>query len=668
MQNNYTYSRGEREVMGAALEKHFGFTDPSFKSRPEVQSWMTDAAVAIVEYDKSLDKEDGKGRDQRMEIVGVYDGQISDLVSYLRYLYPEHKALTKWALIFEVYNKIVNIHELYERVFEQVDLGTSEEPIGEPHGEEELGTEHDDSTGVMHASEEIKAESEKVSERVMPAVAEPQNNDVPQISEPTPTAFANDASVAQVAESCLVTPSGNAQAAEVDVSINREDGNTVKKEETNMSAVSDLLEAAKGASGEANAAEVQNVPSANVATPKKDMKAVQAAVSAKLGGEKESRNAWTRGNVVTELISPMRPAAARRLEDEGTISTETDSAKLTEAVKGKILGFIAACSGKKGITVEQFEALTDQERYANVVIGSRKVNDVEVSNVDKAKAIYELLKQVQNNPTMKIPAYFPKKLSYPVKGYAVNSQPMPTDEFIVLLCDKSNGAIYAAGGTNADGTEVENATSFRVGTAKKVERAQAAAITTQKVEKRIPVIRGKNKAAFTEDEKHVMFLFQKEDTNSEGKAAFRAAINVNGVMDSAGVTVYALDDAGNKQVISHNEKDNTDRYKTRQAAVSVSVKVKRILKEFAPEFKGEDDAAVAAARWNVSMGMGKATGDFCNIKEFSQTPVFDVFAQVYAGNVVLGGALKNSGALKTLRAAADAAAAEEAAEAAESLS
>ena len=68
------------------------------------------------------------------------------------------------------------------------------------------------------------------------------------------------------------------------------------------------------------------------------------------------------------------------------------------------------------------------------------------------------------------------------------------------------------------------------------------------------------------------------------------------------------------------------------------------------------------------MATGKAvTGDFCNIKEFSQTPVFDVFAQVYAGSVSLTGKLKESTTLQSLRAAADKAAADEAAEAADSL-
>lgn len=655
MQN---YSKGEKEAMIAAFAHHFNVSK-EVASAPAAWEWIADSPVVIVDYDGYLKGENAADRDKRMEIVSAYDGQVSELVSYLRYKFPNRKSLTKWALIFQVHADIIDVNPTIERAKSQIVLGASEESDETP-----IETEVAQSNPGTSTKELLGAETEA------PAVEQPAiGADTVHMAEAEatveePSDNHGDVQKAQVADDSDATPSGNGHEP-VDTHLYK---TTNHMEEEEMSGVNDLLQAAQGAQGSANPAETQQAPSANTGAVKADMKVAQMAVSQRLSGEAAARNEFTRNNVVTALVTTQKPAAMRRISDKGTVGTETDPVKQADAINGKLIGFIAAVTGKKGLTVEQFEALTDAERYANVVTGTTKVNDVDVSNVDKAKAIYELIKAVKQNPAMEVPAFIPAKLSYPIKGYAVAGKPMPADEFMVLMCDKSNGGIYGEGGVNEAGAEVDGATSFRLATAKKVERAQATAITTQKVERRVPVVRIKNKAAFIEGGKHLIYLFEQEDTENEGRAAFRAAINVNGVMVSAGVTVYALDDAGQRQVISHNDKDNTDRYKTKQASVSVSVPVKKMLKEFGAEFKGNDDTIVAAGRWGVPMGISKAAnGDFCNIKEFSQAPVFDVFTQVYAGKVSLSGKLKESATLQGLRAAADQAAAEEAAEAADSL-
>lgn len=656
-----SYSKGEREAMIAAFAHQFN-VPKEVASAPAAWEWMADSPVAIVEYDGMLKGERKEDRDKRMEIISVYDGMVSELVSYLRYKFPQHKSLQKWALIFQVHSDIIDVKPTIERARSQSVFGTSGESDETPNETEVVqsnpGTSNEE---LLGAGEENTTANEAPANPVVP---EEQVKEILENPAEEPSANHGDVLNAQVADDSDTTLSGNGQEKD-DTHLYTKTKSTEVKE---MSAVSDLLTAAQGAQGTANPAEVQQAPSANTGAVKADMKVAQMAVSQALASENAQRTEWTRNNVVTALVSTQKPAALRRIGDDGTVGTETDPVKQAEAINGKLIGFIAAVTGKKGMTVEQFEALTDTERYANVVPGVAKVNDVEVSNTDKAKAIYELIKAVKQNPNMQVPAFIPAKLSYPVKGYAVAGKPMPTDEFMVLMCDQSNGAIYGEGGINDSGAEIDGATSFKIGVAKKVERAQAQTITTQKVERRVPVVRIKNKASFIDGGKHIVYLFEQEDAENNGRAAFRAAINVNGVMVSAGVTVYALDDAGQKQVISHNDKDNTDRYKTKQASVSVSVPVKKMLKEFGAEFKGNDDTIVAAGRWGVPMGVSKAAnGDFCNIKEFSQAPVFDVFAQVYAGRVALTGKLKESATLQKLRAAADQAAAAEAAEAAESL-
>ena len=626
---------------------------------------MQEAPVAIVEYDGYLKGEESTDRDNRMEIVDVYDGTPQTLVSYLRHLYPDRKRMTKWALIFQVYSEIIDVHQTIEQAKVQNVFGASGES-----GEAPVETEVVQSDPVASKEETLTADdgvTDVTPEQTVHTDTVETGSPTPieefPVKEAEPSANRGDALDTQVADDSSLTPSGNVREGGGDLL-----SNTTLTEVKRMSDVNELLQAAAGAQASANPAEAQKAPSANTGAVKADMKAAQVAVSQALASESAQRQAWTKSNFVTSLVSTMKPAALRRTSDEGTVGTETDPAKQQEAINGKLTGFVAAVTGKKGLTVEQFEALSDNERYVNVVPGTTKVNDVEVSNVDKAKAIYELLKQVKQNPNITVPAFIPGKLSYPVKGYAVGGKAMPTDEFMVLMLDKSNGAIYATGGVDANGNEIDGATSFKLATAKKTEKAQAQAITTQRVERRVPVIRVKAKAAFIEGGKNIIYLFNNEDPENAGRAAFRAAISVNGVMVGAGVTVYALDDEGKRQVLSHNDKDNTDRYKTKQASVSVSVPVKKVIKEFAPEFKGEDDTLIAAARWGVPMGSSKTqNGDFCNIKEFSQTPAFDVFAQVYAGQVQFTGKLKESTTLQTLRAAANKAAEEDAAEAAEAL-
>ena len=73
-----------------------------------------------------------------------------------------------------------------------------------------------------------------------------------------------------------------------------------------------------------------------------------------------------------------------------------------------------------------------------------------------------------------------------------------------------------------------------------------------------------------------------------------------------------------------------------------------------------DDIVVTAAKWGINMSVSTQDGNFGNIKELSQAPIFDVFANAYAGNVKISGALGKSESLNALKAAANQSAQEEA--------
>lgn len=809
-----SYSSSDVRAMSAAFMHLFQVPKEVSESQV-VLEWMQNAPVGIVEFDGTLSGERSKQRDRRMELYDVYDGQIGDLVNYLKDTFKDKKKLSKWELIFHVYNEIMDVQTVIKQAESEQIFGTSERNDDVPQASEELQTSQGASVEEEPNHEvvvETKVQQEVISESVESTISEVKSSDdtvnsqdnisakaeldveiveeqeklvvesnIGDVSENTEvtdvkgqfdaeaSVTANDSGVSHnaenkrepilqreekpinqqsetvvksVEESITVNESASLQLTESvsessgssvesvqqttakventvhtgsvektspastkedstttsetkqstyhdevlngpaaeDTGVSRSGNvyesnenplfknNTSKMEETKMAenAVEQLLKAAEG--GASNPAATQQVPSANIESAKADVKEAQQKVTNILGSEKTQRQEWTRNNIVSAIISTMPPAALRKLADEGTVGTVQDAQKKAEAINNKLAGFVQLVSGKKGCTIDAFETMTDTDKYANVVPGETKVNDIVVSNVDKAKAMYELLKQVKQNPDMKVPAFIPANPSYPTKGYRIGSVSKSVDEFMLELLDFSNGAIYGEGSITADGVEKEDAVSFALATANKKEKAQADTITTQKTIKKVPVVRAKNKKLFVQDPGHVVYLFNQEDTEKTGKAAFRAAIAVNGAVVAAGVAVYSLDDNGNKIVLSHDNKNNKDRYKTRQASVSVSVPCKSILKQFAPEFKGEDEDVIAAQRWNVNMGSGRAQGNFGQIAEFSQTPVFDVFTQVYAGAMPVTGALKGSKALSALKAAADQQAADNAAASAAELS
>lgn len=791
-----SYSSSDLRAMSAAFMRVFNVSKEVAES-PVILEWMQNAPVGIVEYDGTFAGERSKQRDTRMELYDVYDGQISDLVNYLKSTFKDKKQLSKWEIIFHVYNEIMDVQETIKQAESQVIFSTDEGNDTVPQTSEELQTSqgasveeeltHETAPEVMVDSKTQQESVESTEQDMLPADEQsiepqegsdiPSNEDVVDVSDTNvepevvtvednnaealtshDTSSVRDASSSKLEESSKlhegiseeqqsssivqneevaansdapvmhneddhglfpqeqVEVMGSSDSVEsvqqttvkventvhtdsvgdvtavpikeetpaveevkqstshdevlngpvADESDSSRSGNVYESNENPLftnkenhmedstmaeGAVEQLLKAAEGSA--ANPAAVQQVPSSNVESAKADVKEAQQKVTSLLGGEKNARQEWTRANIVSAIISTMQPAALRKLADEGTVGTQEDPQKKAEAITNKLTGFVQLVSGRKGCTIDQFEQMTDTDKYANVVPGETKINDIVVTNVDKAKAMYELLKQVKQNPDMKVPAFIPANPSYPTKGYMIGSQGHSVDEFMLTLMDNSNGAIYGAGSITPDGVEKENAVSFALAVASKKEKAQADTITTQKTIKKVPVVRAKNKKLFVQDPSHVVYLFTQVDTEKTGKASFRALLEVNGAAVAAGVSVYSLDDNGKKIVLSHDNKNNKDRYKTRQASISVSVPCTSILKQFAPEFKGEDEDVIAAQRWNVNMGSGKAQGNYGNIAEFSQTPVFDVFTQVYAGQMPVTGALKNSTALAALKSAAD---------------
>lgn len=638
-----TYSKSEYGVMTAAMHKLFGL-EKEFADAPSIKQWMEQAAEVIVEYDGTLKREKKDGREKRMSMFEVYDGQISDLVSYLRSLYKDKKTLNKWELIFTVCNEILDVQKSIEQARTETVFGNTEATANSSSNEEPLTSQDastEDFAGKMN--EPISHESEEQAVSSHSAV---------EIQQP--------------AESHSAEPSGNVQEKEEPPLFNnhseKEQGGNVKMSE-NVNGADALLAAAQQAAGNTNAdpAATQSAPTSNVVESKADDKETREATAALLNGQAEQRNAWVRNNVVTAIVSTQTPAALRTIASEGKASKEDDAAKAGEEVAKKLNSFIASVSGKTGVTLEQFEGMSDDQKYANVA---------KPDQIPKAKAMYELFKQIKQNPTGSYAAYIPgpDKVAVPIKGFSLGGKPITVDEFIIVCCDQGTGAVYGEGSVDANGNDVgDKPTVFKVGTAKKKEKAKAAGMAAQTKDVRVPVVRPVNKREFLADPKHIVYLFTKEDAENAGAASFKAAIQVGGELMGATVSVFKLDENGNK-IQRGTDKDNNPTYKTKVASINVAVPVKKIVKEFGGEFKLDGESIlVTAGRWGVQMAAPTQKGNYGNMNDISSSPIFDVFTAVYAGNLKMPESMKASKTIQTLKNASAQAAAQEASAAATEL-
>lgn len=627
------YSKAEQAIMESCFSKQFDVPKEYCTAKP-IQDWMETAPIGIVEYDGTLDGETSYQRDRRMEMMDVYDGNIKSLVEYLRVLYPDLRYLNKWEQIFKVYNGIVSAQSSIDQAVTQV-------TFSEDEGTQEVLNETEELQSSQGSSTEETVDSNFMNE---PADMGEHVEETPQVTEEvedTRNAATVNEEVAEDTsmpseevhaephnEVSVTTPTGSGNQDEVQAYSNK---STISNKEENTMAnesVESLLDVAKKIGGNADPTKTQQAPGSNISKNKVGNETVQQ-VREMMAAEGAARQAWVRENFVTAIIATQQPAALRAIAQTGVpVPGETDAAKAKEALSAKLTKFIFNVSGKEGLTVEAFEALPDSEKYANVVVKEGQ------DNVGKAAAIYELYKQMLQNPLGEYGAYIdPSKVSYTTKGYMIGSTPYGEQGFIIELLDKGVGAIYAEGSMTADGKDASaTATSFKVGLANRKESSKGTKVTTNtgKVT-RVPVVRPKNKAAFIAGGQHIKFLFS-QYSEETGSASFKAAIQHQGQVAPATVSVYALAN-GQKQVRS-TQKNGEVTYKTKVASISVSVPVHKVEPEFGAEFIiGNEDKSLTAGRYGIVMKAKAAKSDFGHLETIGNAPMIDIFANIMEGNV-----------------------------------
>ena len=520
------YSRAEQQVMRVAFKHLFNVPDELIKSKV-IEDWMAQAPIGIVEYDQRLKNESNQDRDRRMEIIDVYDGNIMALVEHLRRFYKEYRKLLKWELIFKVYNEISAAKKAIEQAELQLVVSGNEVTGEVPQETEELQNNPSASTEENAGT---VAQREDVIEQPQHGEQELTDSDTSQEVHEEPRVDTSN-----------IKPSGNVHENESKPIFNKSIA-MKNKEENSMSEIDAMLSAAQKAAAPAataaNPAQEQTMPGkANVSTAKGADQEAKERVAKLLASQKDERNAWTRQNTVTAIISTQKPSALRTLSNMGVpVPGETDAAKALEEINKKINKFIVMVSGQEGMTQDTFEALTDEEKYANVV---RKDG---VDNVGKAAAMYDLYKRIKQNPLGEVAAYIPgaDKVTYPTRGYMVNSVPYPEQEFILAVIDNGMGVMYGEGSMDANGNDVgDKPVIFKVGIASRTEKAVSNGVSTAKKTNKVPVVRPQNKKEFIAGGNHVQFLFTQEDTESNGTASFKAAINMGGELVGATVSYHS---------------------------------------------------------------------------------------------------------------------------------
>jgi len=645
------YSKADKGAMRAAMLRTFNIRKEYLKA-PAIVEWMQSAPVALVEYEGYLPNEKPKHRDRRMELHSVYHGNIKGLVDHLRNLdkSPEARSLSKWEIIFTYYKGISDVQEVIARAKTQTVFGNNETNRKEvPQSKEELPISQSSSNEDIQKS---KSEEPVLQEK--PTETEVTSHEKSSVEE----------------ENHVEMPTGSVVTSTESSLYN----NTIKEnkimEVNNMSGVNELLAAANAANADAGREQVAPVAS-NVKSGNKASAEAKEKVTSILAETKAQANEYVKNNTVSALIAPQKPNALRVKSNMGKAFNDNvlnNEEELNKKLSEKISKFITAVSGKQGITLEQFEALSDAERYANVVVTETNTNGAK-----KAAAIYNLYKQIKANPSAEYAAYIPgpDKVSYATKGYMIGSKVFTVDEFIVELLDNTMGGIYGEGSIDANGNAIgDKPVAFKIASVQTSERDTQAGIAAKKAPRKL-VVRPQNKKEFINGGAHVVFLMTQESEDETGRASFKAAIDVDGAIMPATVSVYALDNEGNK-IIRSEKKDKDGKqvitYRTKVASCSLSVPVTKIIRTIGTEFLvGEKmDADIDGRRWNVTLGSGKK-GAISNVDSVKDAAGIDVFAFLFQGDIAVTDTIAKSNIYNKLKAASDAQIAQEAQESSEAL-
>ena len=643
---------------------------------PAVQKWIANSLVNIVEYSGTLPGETRKQRDRRMECHKVYDGEFKELASNLRNTYPNERELSAQELILKVYNGITSIYDVLgasqisnpttkydseegtsnaldsDKSSTEVTLqAVKEETVQSVSTQQAVSSvsmsadktevqEHGNGKYVPSVEDTIKEspvkpvqeKSKPVPVLIKPITVKPITGSNPNVNEekttevtqPTPVEVTKEL---EEFEDKKITetkvPEKVQEEVSNDVSSTEVHNNQIENmEENQMSDLNSLMEMANNAINNMGGEEEAGVkPVSNVAASKDQMKEFQIMAINEIEASIPERKSWSQNSRVEALVVLKEPAAKRVRGTMGKLPYKAkgnDAITPEEAIKKRIADFCKAAYGS-AIAEEDWKALPEESRYQQVIkvdkqqAATRKEGDpAKVTNLEKAKKTYEVLSNIKNNPTGEFAAFVnDKNVSYNWKGVVIEGTPMNRASLIKTLLDKSNGAVL---GDGSDPANTKDAVMFVLGKAndKSSAKQQGIAGTAHRSDKKF-VVAIKNKANFTDNEAHIVYMYTQPADNSDARASFPVAIKPEGFEPCAGAFSYVRKTEDGQDAYRETKNANaTPKYKTGVYTLRVSVPVTDVKKELAEQFKkieGHEHPTKNAAYWGITIAQDK---DFIN--------------------------------------------------------
>lgn len=443
--------------------------------------------------------------------------------------------------------------------------------------------------------------------------------------------------------------------------------NKSKQEETNNMA--DLNEMAKLAAEKmSGGAPVEGgEATARPSRGKKSDERIAAEEQAKLtiAERMQSNNAFVQTTLVTALITPVIPKFDRIIDKAnpmGKLVNPTKDKTGEALIKEKLNKLIKAASGKADISLEEFEAASDDVRYAAVPDGDYKG----YNNKARAKMCYQLLKTALQNPEADYAAAPTAPTTVPVRGYCVGGKNINRNDMIITLLDKTNGALYAPNQLDAEGKTIEEKPiQWQVATVKITASSQSASglqKSSAKAAKKFS-ISAKRQKDFMDDPSHIKYLMSTIDEENTARGSFKAAIEVQGTAIPA---IFQYETPKTKDGKAEIDPETKQVKMTKRAfSINVVLAVKDVKHEVADEFKSDAIKLNAQidAYWGTNLEQADSNKSNAAATSSKNTAIFKVLADFYEMGISTKG-VEGSELLQKI--AADKKASENAALAAES--
>ena len=427
-------------------------------------------------------------------------------------------------------------------------------------------------------------------------------------------------------------------------------------EEKEMSDLNELMNMANEAINNMEGADGKVdpiTPVSNVTASKDQMKEFQMMAINEIEASIPERKAWSQNRRVEALVVLKEPAAKRVRGTMGKLPYKAkgnDAITPEEAIKKRIADFCKSVYGS-AIAEEDWKALPEESRYQQVIkvdkqqAANRKEGDVaKVTNLEKAKKVYDVLSNIKNNPTGEFAAFVnDKNVSYNWKGVILEGTPMNRASLIKTLLDKSNGAVL---GDGSDPANTKDAVMFVLGKAndKASSKVSGIAGTANRSDKKF-VVAIKNKANFTDNEAHIIYMYTQPADNSDARSSFPVAIKPEGFDVCAGAFSYVRKTEDGQDAYRDTKSANaTPKYKTGVYTLRVSVPVTDVKKELAEQFKkieGHEHPTKNAAYWGINPPQDK---DYIN----SDNHIVTMLSSFLSGEI---GSVADSDTLQSLEKA-----------------